>query len=108
MTEQKTTGLTLQEAIKSGKPFTRPIYTDFMKYNGINVLWVSDNEAITFSPSDVLATDWTTSEPVYQITKQQLAEAWDKEVYPIVRGYLETADKSPTFADFCNHLGVTE
>ena len=57
--------MTIQEAIKSGKPFKREIWfsNSFIIIDNTNVLVdVIDGEATIFEDEDILATDWEVKE----------------------------------------------
>ncbi len=56
--------MTIQEAIKSGKPFRRPKWSKgvYIKENGTGEFiyhdLVDDGSEDRFTPEDILATDW--------------------------------------------------
>lgn len=70
----KTKNLTIQEAIQSGLPFKREIWTEF---------YVSKNFD-GYSIKDILATDWQIQVPEVTITREKLAEALNKADKEIV------------------------
>ena len=66
----KTKGLTIQEAIQSGLPFKR---------EGC-LAWYRTTKQPVFSIEHILAQDWEIKVPEVTITREKLAEAWDKKL----------------------------
>lgn len=88
----KTTNLTIQEAIQSGLPLKRPTWVNYVKAIELSSCGIGD--------LDILAKDWQIKVPEVTITREKLAEAWEK-----VR-YAESAEESITFREICKELGV--
>jgi hypothetical protein len=68
----KEIGMTIQEAIQSGKPFRRKMNNKFFQ------AW-NQPEWMTFSFSveDILATDWELKEEKIELTRDQVVHALD-------------------------------
>ena len=91
----KTTNLTIIEAMQSGLPFKRGHW---------NTWDVADNTK-TYCLGEITAQDWQIKLPEVTITREKLAEAWDKTVY------LEFNDAakhqySVAFRKLCESLGL--
>lgn len=90
----KTTGLTIQEAIKSKLPHKLPEHTG----------WIS--HANVYSKSDILREDWQIKVPEVTITRENLAEAWDNLVkkHEYVSRYTVESKDSVLFEALCKEL----
>lgn len=97
----KTKGLTIQEAIQSGLPFKRPNDLAWIKNNRHKDIY-----SITLVPDDIIATDWEIKVPEVTITREKLAEAWDKVVEPWDMSGMGKAYASECFDAFCKELGL--
>jgi len=75
--------MTIQEAIKSGKNFKRPIYRE----------WKSPRVANWFCEEDILATDWEVEEKNITVTKEKL-----NSVYREYFGFCQNSKSD--FGDF--------
>ena len=100
----KTTGLTLVEAVKSGRRFKRSFQTIFMSFNNERVMYAED--AYPLSRKDILAEDYILEPVKVEIDREMLAKAWDKEVCCYPKSGLGNADTSDCFALFCKELGL--
>ncbi len=88
----KTTGLTIQEAIKSGKRFRRKVISDIdwyiMSHSNYGLSLLSSNKADNNYPldrEDILASDWEVEpepEQKIELTKTKFLEAWQKSFTP--------------------------
>lgn len=95
----KTKGLSIQEAIQSGLPFKREN----------DALWTVGSgkiRSLTILESDILATDYEIKVPEVTITREKLAEAWDKHVYTYPHSGMGKANGSNCFDLFCKELGL--
>ena len=91
----KTKGLTIQEAIKSGMPFKRPNKTRYHL----------NNDCCAYTTEEVLANDWELQVPEVTITREKLAEAWQRR---IAGHYISNVspDESMTFDPFAKEFGL--
>ncbi len=65
--------MTLNEAINSGKAFTRPALKDLFGFFGSDDIGVD----VVLSASDIVATDYVLEPSEVLVTRTSLAEAWD-------------------------------
>ena len=90
----KTTNLTIQEAIQSVLPYKLPE----------NETWY--DEIVAFiNVKDITRTDWQIKVPEVTITREKIAEAWDKMIEKECLGLAKSED-SFAFDVFCKELGL--
>lgn len=90
----KTTNLTIQEAIHSGLPFKRAIWTQFV--TNLNLKVCVENE-------DIMATDYLLEQKEVTITREKFAEAWDKMCETSL---LKSSNESNSFKTLIKELGL--
>lgn len=91
----KTTNLTIQEAIQSGLPFKRAIWTQFV--TNLNLKVCVENE-------DIMATDYLLEQKEVTITREKLAEAWDVPYKDEI--FYHHSSTSEKFNQLCKNLGL--
>lgn len=108
----KTKGLSIQEAIQSGLPFKREKWAFFGKFEANLYFSYYDtvnnhnyNESDILTIDDLLATDWEIKVPEVTITREKLAEAWDK-AYGNTNNIYLNAKHSDFFKAVAKELGL--
>jgi hypothetical protein len=93
--EQK--GMTLQEAINSGKPFRRSPDGPYLE-NFLN---------LKFSIEDVLSDNWEVKPAMVILTREGLGKAWKLAARAVTIPQTDSAPpQGPSFAVLCEVLGL--
>ena len=87
--------MTLQEALLSGKKFTRSVYMD----DGFNE---AEQFLSSLNKEDVLATDYVLEPDDFTITEEDLVEAW--EAARVGLNSVKSASESQLFKRMLSHL----
>ena len=99
----KTKGLTLVEAIRSGKRFKRAIWNSFGKMREDGLVEFSSAQSTRLIMVEILATDYELELPKVTIDREMLEAAWNKATD--ATGLCHSED-SPAFKVVCKELGL--
>lgn len=94
----KETGLTLKEALESGRDFKRhedPMWCVSREIHG----------GSSFMVKNILANDWMIKPKVFKLTEDQIRDAWRMHVYPIMG--LPSLEEKRIFERFLSDLKVS-
>lgn len=89
--------MTIQEAVRSGKVFFRRGDPDEFYPSSFD----ASEGSYSFTYAELLADDWEIEEKKVEVTREQLAKAWNNHC----AGCL-IANSSKSFDNFCKELGL--